>query len=671
MHVMQHRELPSPAVAPQSQQMDALPTSCPTYVPGWFTVLLGTLAVIYLAWQSAVSGSPDLGVLIIVLLAAELLLTVYVDQERTIVLSSAFTFTIFLAFGAMLAAVAAAAALAVRQVVQRRDQTWMRLKLDVVARNTFQRLTGGLAAGVVVWLVLGTPITQAPVDQVGGLLVYAAVYVSCHVLFGSLVTRRSGAGVRERPFAAEPDVELWNMLGFALGVPLALLATSLRSRFGFTIDVLLVFCALAALSGIIHLYLQLHATTREFRVLNEVSRSLAGSLEQNKLYPAIYSRVRQVMPADVFLIGLVNDGFTELDVPFLVENGEMLAPRQLPLADTLSEHVMRTGKPLYLPHGSDHLSQVRFGQAGKQAEAVVVVPLCLSDEPIGVISAQSYTSEAYTPQQLAVLDAIGRIAAVAINNARLFAREKEVQRSREEFVSLVAHELKNPLAALLGHTQILERRVRQADEKLRRPVNIIQEQGERMNRLVEDLLDLSRADSGRLALHLQRVDMASLVRHVVEQQDIIAVQHPMTVELVDPIPLVEGDVLRLTQVLQNLLSNAVKYSPNGGPITVTLHAWPADDARWPRRLRKTVSTTGCWVVVRIADRGIGVPKDQLSHIFDRFYRANNTAQLEVTGTGLGLSVCEGLVRAQGGVIWAESEWGHGSVFSFALPVPRD
>ncbi len=670
MHAMQHRELPSPAVAPQPQPMDALPTSWPAYVPGWFAVLLGVLAVIYLAWQSAVSPSPDLGVLVVVLLAAELLLTVYVDHDRTIALSTTFTFTIFLAFGAMPAAIASAAALAVRQVVQRRAHTGTQPRLDLVASNTLQLLTAGLVGGVVVWLVLGTPLTQAPTEQVGGVLVYAAAYFSCHVLLGSLAAWFSGAGGRERPFAAEPDVELWNMLGFALGVPLALLATSLGSRFGFTVDVLLVFCALAALSGIIHLYLQLHATNREFRVLNEVSRSLAGSLEQNKLYPAIYSRVRQVMPADVFLIGLANDDFTELDVPFLVENGEMLAPRQLPIADTLSEHVMRTGKPLYLPQGADHVPYIRFGQAGKSAEAVVVVPLCLSDEPIGVISAQSYTSEAYTPQQLALLDAIGRIAAVAINNARLFAREKEVQRSREEFVSLVAHELKNPLAALLGHTQILERRVRQADEKLRRPVNIIQEQGERMNRLVEDLLDLSRADSGRLALHLQRVDIASLVRHVVEQQDIITAQHPMTVETVDQLPLVEGDVLRLTQVLQNLLSNAVKYSPNGGPVTVTLHAWPADDARWPRRLRKTISTTTCWVVVRVADQGIGVPKDQLSSIFDRFYRANNTAQLEVTGTGLGLSVCEGLVRAQGGVIWAESEWGQGSSFSFALPVPH-
>jgi len=250
----------------------------------------------------------------------------------------------------------------------------------------------------------------------------------------------------------------------------------------------------------------------------------------------------------------------------------------------------------------------------------------------------------------------------------LYEREKEVLRSREEFVSLVAHELKNPLAALLGHVQILERRARQADEKLRRSIGVIHEQGERMNRLVEDLLDLSRAETGRLTLNIQRIDLASLVRHVVEQQSQLTTQHQLIVEDSVPLPLIEGDALRLTQVLQNLLNNAIKYSPFGGQIIVRLMPRSLDNPTWPPRIRMKLDDVSSWIVVQISDQGIGIPEDQIGRVFERFFRAKNTVQSDVAGSGLGLSVCEGLIKAHGGVIWAESEWGEGATFSFALPV---
>jgi signal transduction histidine kinase len=386
------------------------------------------------------------------------------------------------------------------------------------------------------------------------------------------------------------------------------------------------------------------------------------------LFPAIYRSVQQLMPADVFLIGLINEEGTELDAPFLVENDELLAPRMFALEGSLSHQVIRTKESVFLSNLELSPEQVRFGRSDRHSVAVMFVPLSLGNQVIGVISAQSYHASVYTLHQLGLLLSISRIAAVAINNARLFAREKEVLRSREEFVSLVAHELKNPLAALLGHSQLLERRVRLADEKLRRPVSVIQEQGERMNRLIEDLLDLSRADSGRLTLHMQRTDLASLVRHVVDQQRALTNRHQFVLECTEQLPLIDGDVLRLTQVLQNLLSNAIKYSPHGGTITILLTSRAASDPLWPSRMRKYVEAEARWVLVRVADQGIGIPPDQLGRVFERFYRARNTAQTEVGGTGLGLSVCDGLIKAHGGVIWVESDWGCGSTFSFALPV---
>jgi signal transduction histidine kinase len=497
--------------------------------------------------------------------------------------------------------------------------------------------------------------------------VYASTYLIVNVLLTSVATwlRFSWTEVHEQLW---PNVSLWTLISFVICIPLALLAVALRSNVNFVLDMLLLLAVLSAISYMVRITLRLQIANRELKVLNEISRHLAGSLVLDDLFPAIYRSVQQLMPADVFFVALAHAEATELDVPFLVEHDELLAPRAFPLERSLSAQVLRTKQPVFISNLELASAQVRFGRPDRHAVAVMFVPLVLGNQVVGLISAQSYQANVYTSHQLGLLTSISRIAAVAINNAQLFAREKEVLRSREEFVSLVAHELKNPLAALLGHSQLLERRVRNAEEKLRRPVGVIMEQGERMNRLIEDLLDLSRAASGRLTLHMQRTDLGSLVRHVVDQQRALPNRHQLVLKSPEQLPLIEGDVLRLTQVLQNLLSNAIKYSPQGGTITVSLATCAPDDPLWPRRIRNQIEAEARWVLVQVADQGIGIPPDQLGHIFERFYRARNTAQTEASGTGLGLSVCEGLVKAHGGVIWAESEWEGGSTFSFALPV---
>lgn len=630
-------------------------------------LLVGAPVLGLLIWSAMFSGPPPLLTIAVAIFAAELLLGIHIDEGRSISLSSPFLFIAFLTQGAAVAAgLQVTAWLCARLAWQWRRRA--QLRPTPILSSAAQQLTCHFAGGIAVWLVTQTPLFQPPTELLRALVLYVAAYLLCSVLL-SLVLSVAGAGQREAVPPVGVDTELLSIVSFVVGAPLALFTLGLQSQLGFAVDVLLAFAGVASVSYMARLRLQLTETTLEYSVLNDISRNLSGSLELGKLYPVIYSRVRQVMPVDVFLIGLINDKQTELEIPFVVEGGELLAPRRLAIAGTVAEQVMRDGTSLYMDRATQTLPLLRFGQSDLTPAAVLFVPLCLGDTPIGMMSAQSYTEDAYTPQQLSLLEAIGRIAAVALNNARLFAREKEMLRSREEFISLVAHELKNPLAALLGHTQILERRVRKADEKLRRPVSIIGEQGERMNRMVEDLLDLSRADSGRLTLHMQRVDLTSLTRDVVEQHRILTSRHELLSEVVGTIPVVQGDVLRLSQVLQNLLSNAIKYSPAGGTIRVRLETWPGDAPQWPPQLRKQTSGAACWAVTRVIDQGIGIAEDQLERIFDRFYRVNSATQLDVAGAGLGLSVCEGLIRAQGGVIWAESEWSVGSTFSFALPVP--
>lgn len=630
--------------------------------------IVGIVATVLVAVRLPVEPPINLLILLLLMVAAELLLSIRLTQQRVLSLGATIGFITFLKFGAAAAVVVQVAALLLSELIRwLLPQTRAHSRIFILF-NVGQLALCGLISGLAVQFVFGTSLWEAPDERLAALLHYSIVYLLSNIAFTSVATwlRFGWNEVREQLW---PNVSLWTALSFALSAPIALFVVVIQTNIGFVAEVLLAFSFLTILGYIVRINLRYQETNRELQALNEISQKLAASLEQDKLFPAIYESVRDAIPVDIFLIGLLNDDQTEIEAPYLVEEHELLAPRTFPLEGSLTEQLLRDPRARIFTDQDLAALHKRFGRLDRQVASALIAPLYQGDTVIGIISAQSFTPQAYTDKHLRLFAAIGRISGVAINNARLYTREKEVLRSREEFVSLVAHELKNPLAALIGHTQLLERRVRYGDEKLRRPVTVIAEQAERMSRLVEDLLDLSRADSGRLTLHPQRFDMMSLIRHVVDQHRDLTTAHTFHVEQPEYVPQLEGDVMRLTQVLQNLLSNAIKYSPNGGPIHIGVHVRAPDDSRWHRRVRKLVATAPLWVVVDVRDHGIGVPPEHLQHIFERFYRAANTVQAGVQGTGLGLSVVDGLIRAHGGVVWAESVWGEGSTFSFALPVP--
>jgi signal transduction histidine kinase len=628
----------------------------------------GLVAALLVATRLTVDAPVNLLILLLLMVAAELLLSIRLKQQRVLSLGATFSFVTLLKFGAAAAVVVQVAALLLSELIRRVLPGGKAHSRIFIIFNAGQLAICGLASGLAVQLVFGTSLWAAPTERLPALLHYSIVYLVTNIALTSIATwlRFGWREVREQLW---PNVSLWTALSFALSAPIALFVVVIETNIGFVAEVLLAFSFLTILGYIVRINLRYQETNRELQALNEISHKLTASLDQNNLFPAIYESVRDAMPVDIFLIGLLNEDLSEVETPYLIEEGELLAPRKFPVEGSLTEQVLRRPQARIFTDQELAAFQKRFGRPDRQVASVLLAPLYQGDTIVGVISAQSFTAQAYTQKHLHLFASIGRIAGVAINNARLYAREKDVLRSREEFVSLVAHELKNPLAALIGHAQILERRIRFSDEKLRRPVTVISEQAERMSRLVEDLLDLSRADSGRLTLHLQRLEITSLIRHVVDQHRDLTTLHTFHLEQPDHIPLLEGDVMRLTQVLQNLISNAMKYSPNGGPIEVSVRLQAADDPRWQPRLRKIVETAPLWVVVDVRDRGIGVPPEHLHQIFERFYRAANTAQAGVQGTGLGLSVVDGLIRAHGGVVWAESTWGEGSIFSFGLPVP--
>ncbi len=228
-------------------------------------------------------------------------------------------------------------------------------------------------------------------------------------------------------------------------------------------------------------------------------------------------------------------------------------------------------------------------------------------------------------------------------------REREVQRLKDELVSIVSHELRTPLASIVGFAELLLSRPFEAGQQ-REFLEIMLEEGHRLTALINDFLDHPRLESGR-----QEIQVApTAIGPVIERAVVMAgpdPRRPIVVDLPDDLPLVSIDADRVLQVLMNLLSNARKYSPDGGEIAVGARI--ADGT----------------VAVSVRDHGLGLPPEAMPQLFEKFYRVDNSDRREISGTGLGLAICRQIVERQGGRIWAESDGlGRGSTFTFTVPV---
>jgi PAS domain S-box-containing protein len=233
------------------------------------------------------------------------------------------------------------------------------------------------------------------------------------------------------------------------------------------------------------------------------------------------------------------------------------------------------------------------------------------------------------------------------------ARMESAMRQRDMFLAVLAHELRTPLTSLLGNAQLLLRRGRHdhtLTERDQRHVEVIVSQSERLNEMVSLQLDISRLHTGQLLVERQPVDVAAVVRLVVEEVLPMVTMHTVTYHGPDAPVLVEGDRLRLFQVLQNLVQNAIKYSPAGGTVQLTVEA------------RDTTAQ------IAVKDEGIGIPQAELPRLFQRFYRATNVDAQRIGGLGVGLYVVKELVTLHGGTVEVESEEGQGSTFIITLPL---
>jgi PAS domain S-box-containing protein len=237
-----------------------------------------------------------------------------------------------------------------------------------------------------------------------------------------------------------------------------------------------------------------------------------------------------------------------------------------------------------------------------------------------------------------------------IASVRDITRFREADELKSTFISVISHELKTPVALIKGYADTLLRKdAHWNQETVQESLGVILEETDRLNHLIDNLLDASRLQAGAMQLEKDQVALDALAERAATRFRTQSDVHEIVIDFPADFPAVEGDASRLEQVLNNLLSNAIKYSPDGGRIKIGGRVLPDE------------------VIVSVADQGVGIPLEEQTRIFERFFRGSRERHQRTPGAGLGLYLVKAIVEAHGGRIWVESNPGEGAVFSFALP----
>jgi PAS domain S-box-containing protein len=282
-------------------------------------------------------------------------------------------------------------------------------------------------------------------------------------------------------------------------------------------------------------------------------------------------------------------------------------------------------------------------------KSAIFVPLVLRDRIIAVLTLVSCrSSRRYDGEDVHLAEELARRASLALDNARLYEVAQNAIHARDQVLGVVAHDLRNPLGTVLTATSLLRPRDGEPERRSRRPVDSIERAANRMNRLIQDLLEVTRIEAGSLAIEAARVSAKRAVSEAVETQRALAAAASLElqIELQPDLPRVWADRDRLLQIFENLIGNAVKFTKPPGRILVG------------------AASRGKELLFWVKDTGPGIDAAHLPHVFERFWQAEKARR---RGAGLGLPIVKGIVEAHGGRIWVESTPGLGSTFYFTIP----
>jgi signal transduction histidine kinase len=389
---------------------------------------------------------------------------------------------------------------------------------------------------------------------------------------------------------------------------------------------------------------------------NRCARALGSSLELDEAFGAFIRELRGLIPFDRTAIILSEEGRVRVMATAGTAHDQVLRPGDALPPGALVEEVLRTGETVYRRDMGDHLYPEEVTLTGIGLRSRIAAPLLLGAKPIGMVAILRTRPDAFGPDEIELATLLGRLVATAVQNIRAYELERDtvgelrrLSALRADFVSLVSHELRSPMAAVIGAARTLQERWRELSPDQRTSfLALIGDETSRLAILIGDVLDTSRIDAGTFTYSFADVDVAELVRDTVAtvrfgQDEVLVVARTPR-----PVPDVRADRERLKQVVMNLVENAVKYSQAGEEVAVS--AW-AENGR---------------VLVSVEDHGPGIPREHHGLIFEKFGRANVGGGKP--GTGLGLFIARSIAEAHGGTLEVRSAAGEGATFTLALPL---
>jgi len=392
---------------------------------------------------------------------------------------------------------------------------------------------------------------------------------------------------------------------------------------------------------------------------NRCARALGSSLDLDEAFGAFIRELRGLFEFERVTIVLVERGRAEVLAAAGRGIDTVFPPGSArPVKGSILEEVLQ-GKLVYRPvmDGARFPEEEALLELGLHSR--LLAPLQLGARTIGMLGLVRAEEDAFSSEEIELLALLGRLVATAVQNIRAYDAERttadELRRLsalRADFVSLVSHELRSPMAAVIGAARTLQARWRELSADQRQSfLALIGDETNRLAVLIGDVLDTSRIEAGTFSFSFQDVDLAEVVREIVATAELGQDEVSVTADVNAPLPRVRGDRERLRQVVQNLVDNAVKYSPAGANVRVSASA---EDGH---------------VLVSVEDAGPGIPVDDQQLIFEKFGRA--TVEGGKPGTGLGLFIARSIAEAHGGSLEVDSAPARGSVFTLELPLDSD
>jgi signal transduction histidine kinase/HAMP domain-containing protein len=422
---------------------------------------------------------------------------------------------------------------------------------------------------------------------------------------------------------------------------------------------------------------QLRRQNHYLAALQQTTLGVISHLELTDLLETLVARAGSMMNTNHGLIYLTEPGGDEFVCRVGIGVFTSLVGLRLSPGEGLGGMILANGKPVIIENYDQWPDRANIIATG-MIRGAIGVPLISEERIVGAISL-AYDCSAdptlmFGEREVELLGQFAHLAVIALDNANLYktaldarASAESANRTKSDFLASVSHELRTPLTAIIGFSNLVQRRLQERifpslpvqDQRVQRIVSqinpnlqIVRSEGERLTNLITDLLDLEKIQSGKMTWRIEIIQVNDVIFRAKNSTASLFLNKGLSLEVETPdfLPHVSADPDRLLQVVINLISNAVKFTDAG-------------------TIRCKVIQSGCDLVISIQDQGIGIALEDQPLVFEKFKQVGDTLTNKPKGTGLGLSICKEIVEHHGGRIWVESELGKGSAFSFSLPIP--